>query len=137
MTTATEILREFGLPPPPPGKDRYYTTCPKCSAARSRQHQNAACLGVTITNEGVSFGCNHCEFKGGKRFENGRDRVRSRQGIVAEFSYHDEDGNTLFVVERRESPTLNGGKPNKKIGRSAPIRIVLANGYGTSRVSRS
>jgi hypothetical protein len=31
--TAADILREFGIAPPPPGKTRFYTTCPRCSAA--------------------------------------------------------------------------------------------------------
>jgi hypothetical protein len=37
--TATDILQEFGLPSPPSGKDRHYTTCPQCSSGRSRAHQ--------------------------------------------------------------------------------------------------
>jgi hypothetical protein len=120
MKTASDILREFGISPPPPGRDRYYTTCPQCSATRSRAHQKAECLGVTITNDGVLFGCNHCNWKGGRRFVNGKDRVRPRQGVVAEFPYHDESGNVLFIVERREIPALNGGKPEKKIKQKRP-----------------
>ena len=32
MKTADEILHEHDIAPPPPGKHRYYTTCPQCSA---------------------------------------------------------------------------------------------------------
>ena len=42
MKTADEILHEHGIAPSPPGKHRYYTTCPQCSANRSRAHQKAA-----------------------------------------------------------------------------------------------
>ena len=35
MKTADEILHEHGIAPPSPGKRRYYTTCPQCSANRS------------------------------------------------------------------------------------------------------
>jgi putative DNA primase/helicase len=121
MRSISEILRELGIAPPPPGKDRYYTTCPQCSAKRSRAHQKAECLGVTITDEGVLFGCNHCNWKGGKRFVNGRDRVQPRQGVVAEFPYQDEGGNILFVVERSESSARNeDGKPSKTIRQKRP-----------------
>jgi hypothetical protein len=118
MKTVSEILQEFGISLPPLGKNRYYAICPKCSATRSRAHQKAECLGVTITNEGVLFGCNHCQWKGGKRFANGRDRPR--QGVVTEFPYEDESGNILFVVERREILSINGGKPEKKIKQKRP-----------------
>jgi Protein of unknown function (DUF3631) len=112
--TASDILREFGLPPPPPGKNRYYVCCPSCSATRSRAHQKSECLGITIDNEGVRFGCNHCDFRGGRKFVNGKDHVRGKNKVI-EFPYQDENGNVLFVVERRETPILNGGKPDKKI----------------------
>ena len=36
MKTADEILHEHGIAAPPPGKERYYTICPQCSANRSR-----------------------------------------------------------------------------------------------------
>ena len=65
MKTADEILHEHGIAPPPPGKQRYYTTCPQCSANRSRAHQKAACLGVTVKGDGVTWGCNHCLWTGG------------------------------------------------------------------------
>jgi Protein of unknown function (DUF3631) len=117
MKSAADILHEFGISPPPPGKDRYYTTCPQCSAKRSRAHQKAECLGVTITDEGVKFGCNHCDWKGGRRFVNGKDHAPG--GNVREFPYHDESGNVLFVVERREG-SLTNGKAEKTIKQKRP-----------------
>lgn len=119
MKTVTEILQHFGLPPVPPGKSRYYTTCPQCSAGRSREHQKSPCLGISITNAGVSFGCNHCGWKGSQKFANGKDQTRSQK--ISEFPYYDESGNLLFVVERRELPAVNGGtKPEKKIKQRRP-----------------
>ena len=118
MKTVSEILHEFGLPPPPPGKTRYYTQCPKCSATRSKAHQKSACLGVSITDDGVKFGCNHCAWAGGKKFINGKDHAR--KVVIAEFPYHDESCNVLFVVERREHQKSNGGKPEKTIKQKRP-----------------
>ena len=144
MKTAAEILREYGLPPPPNGEDRYYTTCPKCSATRSRAHQKAECLGITIDDEGVKFGCNHCGWTGGGYFKsngkgNGRAHARPQAIVVAEFPYRDESGNALFVVERRELKNADralvteDGKAKKKSSKSAPILTVPASGCGTSR----
>ena len=131
MKTAAEILREYGLPPPPNGEDRYYTTCPKCSATRSRAHQKAECLGITIDDEGVKFGCNHCGWTGGGYFKsngkgNGRAHARPQAIVVAEFPYRDESGNALFVVERRELKNADGalvtedGKAKKEIKQKRP-----------------
>jgi hypothetical protein len=118
MKIASDILREFGISPPPPGKDRYYTTCPQCSATRSRAHQRSACLGVSITDDGVKFGCNHCNWTGGKKFINGKDQTRPK---ITEFPYEDENGTTLFVVERRENlAILDDGKPKKTIKQKRP-----------------
>jgi hypothetical protein len=120
MNTAADILREFGISPPPPGKTRYYTVCPKCSATRSREHQKTKVLGVSITDDGVTCGCNHCGWKGGRRFINGKDQTRPKIN-VAEFPYEDENGNTLFVVERLENPAiLDEGKPKKTIKQKRP-----------------
>jgi RecA-family ATPase len=92
MKTASEILREFGLPPPPSGRDRYYTTCPKCSHTRSIAHRKSACLGVSLTDDGVTFGCNHCGWKGGKKFANGKDS----DPVIGTYEYIDESGKVLF-----------------------------------------
>jgi hypothetical protein len=64
MNTATDILREYGLSAPPPGKDRHYTTCPKCSAGRSRAHQKTPCLSINIDAKGATWCCHHCGWSG-------------------------------------------------------------------------
>jgi putative DNA primase/helicase len=93
MKTADEILHEYGIAPPPPGKQRYYTTCPQCSANRSRAHQKAACLGVTVKGDGVKWGCNHCLWTGGGYY-NGK--INGPGGEPARtYDYLDEQGNLL------------------------------------------
>jgi hypothetical protein len=60
MKTVADILQQYDLHPPSTAPGRYYTTCPKCSASRSRAHQRSPCLGITIDDKGVMFGCSHC-----------------------------------------------------------------------------
>jgi Protein of unknown function (DUF3631) len=63
--TAEELLQanHIGVPNIAPG--RYYTTCPQCSAKRSKEHQGSKVLGVTIEADGaVHWGCNHCSWTG-------------------------------------------------------------------------
>lgn len=102
MTTtsaAAEILDKFGVQrPPQDAPDRYYTTCPKCSAMRSTTaHREAKVLGVTIDAKGVKFGCNHCGWTGGAPYNSSK-----KNGfIVAEYDYADEGGKLLFQVCRK------------------------------------
>jgi hypothetical protein len=63
MNPAETILQRFGLHPLSTAPGRYYTTCPKCSAARKKAHQKLECLGITIDDQGVQFGCNHCDHR--------------------------------------------------------------------------
>jgi len=63
MSNAFELLARFGINSVST-IGRHYTTCPKCSAGRKPAHQKLLVLGVTITAEGIGFGCNHCDFKG-------------------------------------------------------------------------
>ena len=98
MKTADEILHEHGIAPPPPGKQRYYTTCPQCSAKRSRAHQKAACLGITVKGDGVKWGCNHCLWTGGAYY-NGK--INGPGGEPARtYDYLDEQGKLLFQKVR-------------------------------------
>jgi hypothetical protein len=113
MNTAETILKEFGLHPPSTAEGRYYTTCPKCSAARTRAHQKSECLGITIDDQGVQFGCNHCDFKGGAFY---KPNGAARDPFIATYDYYDEDGKLLFQVCRtvgkefpQRRPDGNGG----------------------------
>ena len=93
MKTADEILHEHDIAPPPPGKHRYYTTCPQCSANRSRAHQKAACLGVTVKGDGVKWGCNHCLWTGGGYY-NGKINGPGGEPTTT-YDYRDEQENLL------------------------------------------
>jgi putative DNA primase/helicase len=104
--TAAQILADFGLSPPPPGKDRYYTTCPKCSRNRSTAaHRKEAVLGVTIDNKGVKFGCNHCDWTGGDFFDLLKSNGHGNQSspFAAVYDYVDESGALLFQVCRKRN----------------------------------
>jgi putative DNA primase/helicase len=130
MRTAAEILREFGLPPPPSGEDRYYTRCPKCSAGRARAHQHVKCLGITIGDNGVHFGCNHCGWKDGGYF-NGKTNCHARSDsdrFVAVYDYTDENGGLLFQVCRKAGKQFPQRRPNGRGGwiwNTADVRKVL------------
>jgi hypothetical protein len=111
MRTAREILQEAGLPPPPQGQNRFYALCPRCSGQRSAAHKKSKCLGISITAEGVAWGCNHCDFKGGA-FYNGKDN----DPVIATYEYTDESGRILFRKVRtknkkfwQQHPDGNGG----------------------------
>ena len=111
MKTAAEILQAHGLPPPPDGERRYYELCPKCSSTRKSHHQKLKCLGITVTENGVHWGCNNCGWTGGGFF-NGIDH----DPIVATYEYMDEDGTVLSRKVRtaakkfwQQRPDGNGG----------------------------
>jgi len=78
--TAEELLaaNNIGLSDTKPG--RHYAICPRCSHTRSKAHQSAKCLGVTIDEKGVRFFCNHCDYAGGGYF-NGKAIAESRTKI--------------------------------------------------------
>ncbi len=76
MKTATDILRENRIDTKSAASGRYYTTCPQCSAKRKPINQKQKCLGVTIGNEGVNFGCNHCQWTGGQKYDSVGNRDR-------------------------------------------------------------
>jgi hypothetical protein len=69
MKTASEVLRENSIALKSSGIGRYYATCPRCSPSRKPAHKKLQCLGVTINSEGLQWGCNHCQWTGGERYE--------------------------------------------------------------------
>jgi putative DNA primase/helicase len=137
VTSAVDILRGYGLPPPRNGQQRYYTTCPKCSAGRSREHQKSKCLGITISDKGVHFGCSHCGWKGGAYYT-----AKDDDPIVATYDYQDEEGEVLFQKVRTKNKKfwqrrpdgrggwLNGIKDGRRVLYRLPEIIeAMANGY--------
>jgi RecA-family ATPase len=117
--TAAELLQANGISVPSMAPGRYYVTCPQCSAKRSRAHQKAPCLGVTVDADGACWGCSHCGWTGPEKAPgagNGRGRDASKNLFVATYDYTDEDGALLFQVCRtadknfpQRRPDGNGG----------------------------
>jgi putative DNA primase/helicase len=110
--TVAELLAEHGIKLENTASGRYYTTCPQCSAKRSKEHQSNKCLGVTIDSKGVRWGCNHCGWTGPEKgsgnastdaqtFYNYRDaagvvrfrKVRNPPGRTPKFYLQRPDGN--------------------------------------------
>ena len=65
MRTAAEILAANGIDLESTAPGRHLSTCPQCSHKRKPAHQKNKCLGLTIDDVGVKFGCNHCGWKSG------------------------------------------------------------------------
>jgi D5 N terminal like len=125
--TVAEILQKNGLHPASTEPGRYYTTCPKCSASRSRAHQRSQCVGVTIDDKGVRWGCNHCGWSGPEKGSgNGRG-----DNIAATYDYPNADGKLLFQKVRNppgheprfwcRQPDGRGGWINNTKGVSKPL----------------
>src|SRR5262245_32979896 len=112
MKTAAEILRENSIETTDTAPGRYYTTCPKCSAGRTRANQKKRCLGITINGDGVHFGCSHCGWKGGGYFNGKRNGKGSGKEIIDTYDYADENGALLFQVCR----TADHQFPQRKKG---------------------
>jgi Toprim domain len=68
LKSAAEILRNYHITTASSSPGRQYAICPRCSQSRKKAHQKLKCLGVTIDDEGVKFGCNHCSWMGGEYY---------------------------------------------------------------------
>jgi 5S rRNA maturation endonuclease (ribonuclease M5) len=69
-------------------------------------HQKLECLGITIDEKGVAWGCNHCDWKGGGFYETreggsgGKRNGRSYSPFVAQYIYKQENGEPYLRVCR-------------------------------------
>jgi Toprim domain len=72
--SAAEILRNYRITTISSAPGRHYAVCPQCSHNRKPSHQKLRCLGITIDNEGVKAGCNHCGWTGGEFYRERTDR---------------------------------------------------------------
>jgi hypothetical protein len=79
---------------------RYYTTCPQCSAKRSKAHQRNKVLGVTIDANGAHWGCNHCGWTGPENGGGKSGNGGGGEGFAATYDYTDADGALLFQKVR-------------------------------------
>src|SRR5947207_5907405 len=74
MTAPQELLAQHGIKLESYRPGEHSTTCPQCSAKRSKAHQKTPCLSVKIDAKGATWHCNHCEWSGpekGTRKSNG------------------------------------------------------------------
>jgi hypothetical protein len=82
MNEVEKILHAHGIKLRTHRPGQHYTTCPQCSAKRSKAHQRTKCLGVKIEANGrVIFHCNHCDWSGPKKPE------RTDRKIVPTYIY--------------------------------------------------
>ena len=127
MRNAAEILAKYGIKTKDTQPGRYYTPCPRCSGERSQAHQKVPCLGITIDDQSVTFGCNHCGWTGGEYFNSGSWHDNTNR-IIATYDYVDENGELLFQVCRRTDKSFPQRKPDGRGGWSwttAGVRKVI------------
>jgi Protein of unknown function (DUF3987) len=126
--TAEELLaaNNIRLSDTKPG--RHYASCPRCSPTRSKAHQSAKCLGVTIDEKRVRFFCNHCDYAGGGYFNGKANGPAQSNPFVAVYDYVDENGELLFQVCRKSNKDFPQRRPDGKGGwiwRTGDVRKVL------------
>ena len=112
--TAEQLLAKHGIKLESTAPGRHYAQCPKCSRGRSKAHQGAKVLGVTIeADRKVRWGCNHCGWSGP---EKGSGERRELQTYV----YRDAAGSPFI----RASYSGDGGGPST----STATRASLSSG---------
>jgi hypothetical protein len=70
--TAQELLNTNGIYLKSYAPGQRSTTCPKCSATRSKTHQKTPCLSVKIDADGACWHCNHCGQSGPEKGQRSR-----------------------------------------------------------------
>jgi putative DNA primase/helicase len=100
ISITQELLNAHGITLDSYAPGRHYTTCPRCSKDRRKQHQTNKVLGVTIDADGgVRWGCNHCGWTGPEK--GGGKRKRDEwPGYI----YRDRDGVIRFRKVRKPLP---------------------------------
>jgi putative DNA primase/helicase len=115
MKSAADIIAAQGLQVSDTIPGRYYSLCPKCSAGRKTIHQTRRCVGVTIDDKGVKWGCNNCNWRGGAYYE-GRSNGRANGAgphIVKTYDYINAEGKLLYQVCRYEPKDFRQRRPGE------------------------
>jgi hypothetical protein len=86
MITPQELLERHGIKLASYAEGKHNTTCPKCSAKRSRANQKTKCLGVLIDEKGACWRCNHCDWTGPEKGKGGNGHDH-RASIEAAYDY--------------------------------------------------
>jgi hypothetical protein len=93
--TPEQLLRANNIALPDTTAGRHYTTCPQCSAKRSKAHQKSKCLSVTIEASGrVGWCCFNCSWTGPEK--------RSGDTPLTSYIYRDRDGGVRFRKVRNK-----------------------------------
>jgi RecA-family ATPase len=150
--TVEDLLAANNINLPSAASGRYYVTCPRCSAKRSRAHQKLKCLGVNINGDSVNWGCNHCSWTGPEQgATNGAGDTRSRQGPESkqnpiidwdnpegEFFYRDENSSVIYknvrfpLLNPDRTPILSSkGKPDKTFRQFRKNGVGFVPGLGS------
>jgi putative DNA primase/helicase len=113
MKSAADIITAHGLQVPDTIPGRYYSLCPKCSAGRKTIHKTRRCLGVTIDDKGVKWGCNNCNWRGGAYYDGRSNGHANSAGphIVKTYDYVNAEGKLLYQVCRYDPKDFRQRRP--------------------------
>jgi hypothetical protein len=101
--SAQRLLDEHGIKLTLDGPGQYYSTCPKCSANRKKEHQKRKVLGVLLKPDGkVIWHCNHCPWSGPAK-----GKQQSTKPELPNYVYRDKTGVPRF----RKVRNLPGREP--------------------------
>jgi hypothetical protein len=116
--SAQRLLDEHGIKLTLDGPGQYYSTCPKCSANRKKEHQKRKVLGVLLKPDGkVIWHCNHCPWSGPAK-----GKQQSTKPELPNYVYRDKTGVPRF---RKVGIFPVGNRPfgsNSQTGRAAGKR---------------
>src|SRR5262249_18047704 len=95
--TPQELLENNGIQLKSYAPGDYSSTCPGCSAKRSKVHQKTECLSVKIDARGATWYCHHCGLSGPGKGQTNNGRVRGHQQQQhPTYIYHAADGTPSF-----------------------------------------
>ena len=98
--TAQDLLAKHNIHLASTAPGRYYTTCPQCSANRSKAHQLNKVLGVTVDADGAHWGCNHCGWTGPEKGNGTNGGNGHGRNHLTTYDYQDADGTVTFQKVR-------------------------------------
>jgi hypothetical protein len=137
-----ELLAAHGITLRSTAPGRYYTVCPKCSHTRTKAHQKAECLGVTIEGDSVRWGCNHCGWTGpekGTGKGNGGLDPHDDRNFVATYDYprfqkvrYPKGHEPRFRIRHHDGGGWKwgaGGANTNVLYRGEEVKEAIAQGY--------
>jgi Toprim domain len=122
LRSAADILHDFRITTASSALGRYYATCPQCSHQRQKSNQLLKCLGITIDEQGVKFGCNHCAWTDGAFYRTAAGTARA----VAVISARDQ---TIAEERRRRELAASRSKSQWLWASRKPLKDSIAEIY--------